>query len=62
MYKSGRRSINPPLNKKVGDYLCELGTKRGAGGEGYKGFETQKELLDESVWNQALRPDPEFYA
>ena len=38
-----------------------LGVFMGAGGEGYKGFKTQKELLDESVWDQASRPDPKFY-
>ena len=35
--------------------------KHGAGGEGYKGFKTHKELLDETVWDQASHPDPSFF-
>ena len=31
------------------------------GREGYKGFKTHKELLDETVWDQASRPDPSFF-
>ena len=30
------------------------------GREGYKGFKTHKELLDETVWDQASRLDPSF--
>ena len=50
------------IYKPVIEASGEFSWKHGAGGEGYKGFETQKELLDESVWDQALRPDPAFYS
>ena len=50
------------IYKPVIEASGEFSWKHGAGGEGYKGFKTQKELLDESVWDQALRPDPAFYS
>jgi len=31
------------------------------GREGYKGFKTHKELLDETVWDQASRLDPSYF-
>ena len=31
------------------------------GREVYKGFKIHKELLDETVWDQASRPDPSYF-
>jgi len=33
----------------------------GAGGEGYQGFETKEELLDEKIWKAVKATDPAFY-
>ena len=33
----------------------------GAGGEGYKGFNSQKELLDEEIWKAVKPTNPAFY-
>ena len=35
--------------------------KEGSGGEGFKSFNTPKELLDPSFWNNPNRPNPEFF-
>lgn len=35
--------------------------KEGSGGEGFKSFNTPKELLDPSFWNNPNRPNPGFF-
>jgi len=36
--------------------------KEGSGGEGFKSFNTPKELLNPSFWNNPIRPNPKFFA
>ena len=33
----------------------------GAGGEGYHGFKTHDELLDENIWKSVKPTNPSFY-